>query len=53
MDGLTETVVDPGIGPLVQYDAWVREGKLRDDAFQRGLSVLLLLPPPAHSRRNR
>ena len=39
-EGLTGQ--DPAIGPLVQYDSWVREGKLRDDAFQRGLCA----PPP-------
>lgn len=30
-------VADPAIGPLAQYDAWVREGRLRDDEYQRGI----------------
>lgn len=25
-----------GIGPINQYDAWVAEGRLHDDAYQRG-----------------
>ncbi|KAI5816852.1 AFG1-like ATPase-domain-containing protein [Pyronema omphalodes] len=28
---------NPEIGPLVQYDKWVAEGKLRDDSYQRGI----------------
>lgn len=31
------------IGPLDQYQQWVSEGKLRDDEYQRGMHLYLLL----------
>jgi len=37
---------DPAIGPLVQYDTWVRQGKLRDDEYQRGRLPLTSRTPP-------